>query len=88
MHDFKWIAWNLAKITKHGLAVADVEHVANRAARPYPQRVDGDKFKVWGQTLAGTYVQVVFVIEPDDRTFVIHARQLTDREKRRYRRRK
>ncbi len=53
--------------------MADVEYVVDRAARPYPQRVDGDKFKVWGQTQAGAYVQVVFVIEPDDRTFVIHA---------------
>jgi hypothetical protein len=29
----------------------------------------------------------VFVIDPDDSIFVIHARPLTEREKRRYRRR-
>jgi hypothetical protein len=32
--------------------------------------------------------QVVYVIDPDGTVYVIHARPLTDREKRRYRRRK
>jgi hypothetical protein len=33
-------------------------------------------------------MQVIFVLDPDDTIFVIHARPLTDWEKRRYRRRK
>ncbi len=32
-------------------------------------------------------LQVVFVIDPDDTVFVIHARPLTERERKRYRRR-
>jgi len=33
-------------------------------------------------------MQVVFVLDPDDTVFVIHARMLTDREKQKYRKRR
>lgn len=31
-------------------------------------------------------IQVIYVVDPDDTLYVIHARPLTDREKRRFRR--
>jgi uncharacterized DUF497 family protein len=77
--------WN--HIDRHGISTREAEYVVNTARRPYPQRTDNDKFLVWGATFAGEHLQVVYAIEPDDRVFVIHARPLTDREKRRYRRR-
>ena len=40
-----------------------------------------------GPTGSGRLLQVVFVIDPDDTIFVIHARPLTENEKKRYRRR-
>ena len=41
----------------------------------------------WGKG-AGHFLQVIYVLDPDDNVFVIHSRPLTDREKKRYRRRK
>jgi uncharacterized DUF497 family protein len=42
---------------------------------------------VWGRGRSGRFLQVVFILDDDDTVFVIHARPLTDREKRRFRRR-
>jgi uncharacterized DUF497 family protein len=47
-----------------------------------------DKYLVWGPTGSGRLIQVVFVIDPDESLFVIHARELTEREKKRFRRRR
>jgi len=60
-----------------------------RAARrpPYPKKIDDDKWLVWGRGRGGRFLQVIFVLDPDDTVFVIHARPLTDNEKRRYRKR-
>ncbi len=49
------------------------------------RREDG-KFLVWGATTAGRLLQVVFLLDQDDSVFIIHARPLTEREKRRRRR--
>ena len=48
----------------------------------------GRKLLVMGRGQEGRFIQVVYVLDPDDRVFVIHARPLTDKEKHRYRRRK
>jgi uncharacterized DUF497 family protein len=71
---------------KHGLAPEDAEHVVENAAPPYPLWRSDDKWLVWGRGTGGRPLQVVFVIDPDDSIYVIHARPLTEREKRRYRR--
>ncbi len=87
--EFRWIEWNIDKVVDHGqnarpepraLARADV------AADPYPQHRQDDKFLVWGATTAGRLLQVVFPLDQDDSVFIIHARPLTEREKRRRRR--
>lgn len=44
------------------------------------------KWLVWGQTRGGRSLQVVFILDPDDTVYVIHARDLTAREKQRLRR--
>jgi uncharacterized DUF497 family protein len=41
---------------------------------------------VWGPTAEGRFLQVVFVMDEEDSVFIIHARPLTDKEKKRYRR--
>lgn len=87
MYDFKWIVWNLNKIALHNVSRTEAEFVVNRPMRGYPRR-SGDKRIAWGQTADGDYLQVVYLIEPDDRVFIIHARPLTEKEKRRARRRK
>jgi uncharacterized DUF497 family protein len=88
MYDFKWIAWNHNKIAMHNVGIDEVEYAVNHPMRGYPRRVEDDKRLVWGQTVEGAYLQVVYAIEPDNRVFVIHARPLNDNEKRRLRRRR
>jgi hypothetical protein len=85
MAEFRWNDWNVEHIARHAVSAEEAEwivnhHVAGDAGE--------DKYKVWGQTAAGRYLQVVFVLDPDDAVYVIHARELTDREKRVFRRRK
>jgi hypothetical protein len=41
MYEFKWIAWNLAKIAMHNVTVAEAEHVVNHPDRGYPRNTDG-----------------------------------------------
>jgi hypothetical protein len=42
---------------------------------------------VRGHGRGGRFLQVVYLVDDDDTLFVIHARPLTDSEKRRFRRR-
>ena len=86
IYAFRWIDWNLGKIAKHGLIAEEVEFVINRAKRPYPQRIDDDKWIVKGLTPGKSYIQAIYVIDDDGETiFVIHARPLTPKEKSRQR---
>ncbi len=84
--DFRWIQWNIDKVTSHGVTTQEAEYVVESATNPYPQyRADG-KFLVWGPTSTGRLVQVVFIVDDDATVFVIHARPLTENEKRRWQR--
>jgi uncharacterized DUF497 family protein len=87
-YEFRWIEWNREKLAIHNIAPSEAEHVVIHARNPYPQRIDDEKRLVWGQTASGEYVQVIYVIREDDSVFVIHARPLTEREKRRLRRKR
>jgi len=88
MREFRWIRWNIAKCLKHGIDPLDAEYVIEHAARPFPQRIEEDKRLVWGQAEDGTFIQVIYVLDPDDTVFVIHAMWMTEKQKRQYRRRK
>ena len=78
---FRWILWNIQKCESHGVDPEEAEEVVNSAARPYPRHIDDDKILVRGQTNAGRYLQVIYLLETDDVVFIIHARPLTDTEK-------
>lgn len=104
-----WNAWNIEHIATHGISRDEAEYVALHAARPFPREIGDDKFLVWGQTLDGRYLQVIF-IRPDgddidlaslidvdlfaladeksEPIYVIHAMDMTDRQKKQLRRRK
>ena len=71
----------------HEVQPEEAEFVVEQAAHPYPQHREDDKFLVWGPTAGGRLLQVVFLLDEDDTVFVIHARALTDKEKRRRRKR-
>ena len=49
-------------------------------------KIDGDKWLVWGRGWGGRLLQVIFVVDPADTIYVIHARPLTEQENRRLRR--
>jgi hypothetical protein len=70
-----------------GVGPGEIEEALETARSPFPRRIEDDKWLVWGSTSGGRLLQVVFVLDDDGTVFVIHARDLTDREKRRLRRR-
>jgi uncharacterized DUF497 family protein len=87
-HEFHWNDWNRHKVGQHNVEPEEAEYVVNHARRPYPMREDDERRLVWGQTHSGRYLQVVYLIDVEESIFVIHARPLTDREKKRMRRRR
>ena len=84
--EFRWIDWNTDKVVDHGVTPEEAQGVVDGAVDPYPQHREDGKFLVWGATTAGRLLQVVFLLDEEDRVFIIHARPLTEREKRRRRR--
>jgi uncharacterized DUF497 family protein len=85
-YEFRWNGWNLEHIEEHGVTPEEAEQIVRGAKPPYPRSAGAGKYIVRGRTESGDYLQVVFIEDPEDVTYVIHARPLTDREKRNYRR--
>ncbi len=83
---FRWNAWNVEHIARHGVTPGEAEYVVEHAATPYPRYERDEKYLVRGQSEHGRYLQVIYIFDPADEVFVIHARPLTDDEKRRLRR--
>ena len=88
IYEFRWNAWNREHIDRHGMSEREAEFVVSGARAPYPQKVGHGKYLVRGPTAAGSYIQVIYVFDPEDVVYVIHARPLSDREKKQYRRRR
>lgn len=86
--EFRWNDWNLEHVAGRGVDPAEAEQVVSSARAPWPRVREDDKWLVWGPGRGGRLLQVVFLLDEDDAVYVIHARPLTDREKRRYRRSK
>lgn len=64
------------------------EHVAEEAKAPFPRHVGEDKLLVSGPDPEGELLQLIFVLDEEDGgVYILHARPLTNREKRRYRKR-
>jgi len=84
--DFRWNEWNSEHVARHGVTPEAAEEVVQAATGPYPRRIGDDKLLVWEESQQGGLLQVIFVLEEDGSIYVLHARPLTDTEKRRYRR--
>ena len=86
---FRWNQWNVEHIAEHGVSPEETEWVLQHARRPYPQVREENKWRVVGRGQGGRWLQVIFVFdtEEEDTAYVIHARLLTEREKKRERRR-
>jgi uncharacterized DUF497 family protein len=85
---FRWNQWNLEHLAEHAVTPQEAEWVILNAQRPYPWAAGDGRWLVWGQTLAGRFLQVVFLLEANDKVYVIHARDLARDERRRLRRRR
>jgi uncharacterized DUF497 family protein len=85
--DFRWNDWNVEHIAEHRVSPEEAESVVRAARRLYPRKIQEDKWLAWGQGTGGRLLQVIFVMADDETIYVIHARPLTEREKRRHRRR-
>jgi uncharacterized DUF497 family protein len=85
--EFRWIEWNIDHIANHGVTPDEAERVIKNARPPFPERLEDDKWLVIGRGGRGRFIQVIFVLDEHGTVFVIHSRPLTDKEKRRYRRR-
>ena len=62
-------------------------YVVRNARQLFPEYQGDGRYLVRGQTAAGRWLQVAYVFSPAAVVYVIHARPLTDREKRGARRR-
>jgi hypothetical protein len=85
--EFRWNEWNVDHIGEHGVKPEQAEYVVRRARAPFPQELDRRKFLVMGQDENGLYLRVVYAVDEDGTSFVIHAMPLSDHDKKRYRRR-
>ena len=84
--DFRWTEWNVEHLARHGVDPESAERVVREARRRYPRRVGRDRWLVWGADDGGRLLQVIFVPREDGSLYVIHARPLTEAERKRWRR--
>lgn len=90
--DFIWIRSVLEKLeSKHGVLPEEVEEVF--FGRPSIRRIERghvageDLYGALGQTEAGRYLSVFFILKPGNAALVISARDMDASERRRYGRR-
>ena len=84
---FRWNEWNTDHVAAHGVSTGEAEYVVRNARPPFPEYQGDGRYLVRGQTDAGYWLQVAYIFSPAEVVYVIHARPLTDREKRATRRR-
>jgi len=86
-YEFRWNEWNVEHIAEHGVEPGAAERIVNFASPPFPEKIGGGKYRACGQTLDGRYLQVIYIFSPPGIVYVIHAMPLSDRDKRRFRKR-
>jgi len=82
---FEWDDENIEHIALHGVDIVEAEAVLDN--RPLVLRTQEDKYLAYGQSDEGRYLLVVFA-RKSGRIRVITARDLTDGEKKRLKRRR
>lgn len=86
-YEFRWNDWNIAHIAEHYVSFSEAEYVVEHPHIGFPETVGDGKYRVRGQSAAGRYLQVIYIFSPAAVVYVIHARELTEKEKRALRRR-
>lgn len=84
IRDFIWDDDNLEHIARHGVEYWEVEEACS--GRYLLLKAEKGKRIILGQTISGRYLFVVLVQRAQGLVRVITARDMTQRERRRYRR--
>ena len=87
IHAFDWDEKNEFHIAKHGVTIFEVEEVI-LCRKPFYQRGREGKYIAYGVTEEGRYLFMVFVIKGAGRIRVITARDMSEKEKHYYKKRK
>jgi len=86
INDFEWDMRNKVHIWEHGVDVLEVEEVF--IDRPVYQRARNDKYAAFGVSGEGRHLFVIFSLKGKGLIRVITARDMTEKEKRSYRKKK
>lgn len=86
-----WLPEIIEKLeTKHGVIVEEVEEVLALSPifrrGPRGKRPDENIYKAYGQTDTGRYLFIVFIYKLNHKALILSARDMTDKERRLYRR--
>lgn len=87
VHAFDWNEENESHIARHGVAIFEVEE-AILFDKPFYQRSREGKYIVYAITEEGRFLFIVFAIKGRGRIKVITARDMNEKEKRYYKKRK
>jgi hypothetical protein len=87
INDFIWPQARIEHIAKHGVTPEEVEEVCfgNPLVLRAKSRGENPVYYVLGQTSAGRYLFCVVIRFPDGKGYPVTARDMTAKEKRRYR---
>ncbi len=87
IHSFDWDEKNENHIAEHGVAIFEVEE-AILFGKLFYQRGRENKYIAYGVTEEGRHLFIVFVIKGNGRIRVISARDMAEKEKHYYKKRK
>jgi len=87
IHAFDWDEKNENHIAEHGVAIFEVEE-AILFSRPFYERSREGRYVAYCVTEEGRYLFIVFIIKGSGRIRVISARDMTEKEKHYYKKRK
>ena len=87
IHEFVWPQDRIDHIDRHGVTTEEIEEACFGHALVQRAKSEGENpvYYVLGQTDAGRYLFCVVIRFPDGKGYPITAREMTDKEKWRYR---
>jgi len=81
---FQWDAWNIGHIARHNVTPEEAEEAF--CNEPLFLRGRSGTRMVLGRTEAGRFLTVIYVTRPGGSVYVVTARDMDRKERRRYRR--
>ena len=87
IHEFVWPEERVEHIARHGVTPEEVEQVCFGESLVRRAKSEGENpvYYVMGQTTEGRYLFCVVIRFPDGNGYPVTAREMTAKEKRRYR---